>query len=86
MVCQLVAVLESVRIASLILEPITPRLGPAMREQLGLQGDGPGSWRDTAWGGLQEGGTLPEPRVVFPRIQREFVTTAPPGGAGRSRG
>lgn len=85
-VCELVAVLESARIASLILEPITPRLGPAMRAQLGLPRDEPAVWRDTAWGGLQQGSALPEPQVVFPRIQREFVTATPPGAAGRKPG
>ena len=76
----LVAVLETIRIAAVLLHPVVPRLASRVLEQLGLDASGL-RWSDAAWGGLAAGQELRRPEPVFSRIQRDFVTEPARGGA-----
>ncbi|PZU93736.1 MAG: methionine--tRNA ligase [Pseudanabaena sp.] len=62
--------LESVRIATYLLSPITPRLSIAAYEQLGLRFDetNPPDWSHRNWGIIQAGQSLATPIPIFQRI------------------
>lgn len=81
----LVAVLEAVRVAAVLLAPITPSLSSRIYEQLGL--DAPDqlqslSWAEaTQWGGLQSGHQTPKPTPVFARLEGDYVTEPAPAAA-----
>ncbi len=73
----LIAVLEAVRIAAVLLSPATPRLSAAIYTQLGFPADTYFNlqWdRDTQWGALPAGQEVPKPNPVFVRLEGEFVT------------
>lgn len=66
----LYTVLESVRIATYLLAPITPSLSQAAHEQLGLELCWHQSWiASTAWGMLRAGQPLPVPQPIFQRLE-----------------
>eukprot|EP00898_Chlorokybus_atmophyticus_P003511 jgi/Chlat1/4160/Chrsp27S04262 len=67
----LVAVLETVRIVSVMLSPITPGLSRRVHLQLGYndQQFDELRWDDTRWGGLQEGQVTAKPAPVFARLE-----------------
>lgn len=66
----LYSILESVRLASYLLLPITPQLSQKIYAQLNLQLDRshPPDWSHAQWGILTAGQTLPEPMPIFQRI------------------
>mmetsp|Transcript_11687 Transcript_11687/g.20754 ORF Transcript_11687/g.20754 Transcript_11687/m.20754 type:complete len:564 (+) Transcript_11687:10-1701(+) len=66
----LCAVLETARVAALVLSPITPSLSLRVYSQLGLSESEfqAATWEDTVWGGLAVGQVLGEPKPVFERL------------------
>jgi methionyl-tRNA synthetase len=66
----LYAVLESVRIAALILAPITPELSVRIWQQLGfaVQDYADLHWHQTTWGSLPPGQVPQSPKPVFQRL------------------
>jgi methionyl-tRNA synthetase len=77
----LVAVLEGLRVAAVLLSPVTPSLSAAIYSQLGLPAEAfeSLSWRDTAWGGLPSGHPTAGPAPVFTRLDGDWVTEAAGG-------
>ena len=63
--------LESLRIASGLLQPIMPGKMDAVWDALGLHGEKPAFCALSEWGGLRAGTALREAPVLFPRIQKE---------------
>jgi methionyl-tRNA synthetase len=86
----LVAALEAVRIAAVLLSPITPRLSARLLgETLGVSGGGESiDWdRDTAWGGLgPAGAALPLAPPAFARLELSAEDAASAGGGGKGGG
>lgn len=76
----LVAVLEAVRIVSVVMCPVTPGLSSRIYAGLGMTAEDYEGlrWSNAQWGGLPEGQTMPKPQPVFARIEGDFVTEAPP--------
>jgi methionyl-tRNA synthetase len=64
----LYALAESLRILSILIEPVLPVAAAAVRGQLGVSA--PGALADAGWGALPDGHALGEPVPVFPRIER----------------
>lgn len=83
----LVAVLEGLRVAAVLLSPVTPSLSAAIYSQLGLPAEAfeALSWRDTAWGGLPAGHPTADPVPVFTRLDGDWVTE-PAGGRDAADG
>ncbi|KAG8073978.1 hypothetical protein GUJ93_ZPchr0006g45851 [Zizania palustris] len=69
----LVIILETMRIISIALSPITPGLSLRIYTQLGFTEDQFRAlrWEDTKWGGLKAGQVMMEPKPVFARIETE---------------
>ncbi|KAH0676724.1 hypothetical protein KY285_024525 [Solanum tuberosum] len=67
----LVIVLEAMRIISIALSPITPRLSLKIYSQLGYTGEqfNAVSWSDTKWGGLKAGQVMAQATPIFARIE-----------------
>lgn len=65
------AVLESVRIAAVLLSPVIPSLTSEIYRQLGFSPQQWESldWRAAQWGGLPPGQVLSERKVIFPRLE-----------------
>lgn len=63
----LYSVLETLRIVSICLSPITPDLGAKIRKQLNLNTNF--RWTETQWGMLIPGTELPQPCPIFERIE-----------------
>jgi methionyl-tRNA synthetase len=77
----LVAVLEAVRVVSVIMCPVTPGLSSRIYAGLGMtpeQYEGL-RWSDVQWGGLPKGQAMPKPQPVFARLEGDFVTEPAPG-------
>jgi methionyl-tRNA synthetase len=58
---------ETLRILSILIEPVLPSAAAGMRSQLAR--DGSVTIADTAWGGLPPGHVLGAPTPLFPRIE-----------------
>jgi methionyl-tRNA synthetase len=67
----LYGLLESVRLAAVLLSPVMPGKTADILAALGvpLEGDAP-TWADTAWGGLPRGLALERPAPLFPRLDQ----------------
>jgi methionyl-tRNA synthetase len=67
----LYVILESVRIATYLLSPITPKMSAIAYQQLGLtlKETNPPDWSHTNWGILSSGNTLSIPTPIFQRIE-----------------
>jgi methionyl-tRNA synthetase len=65
----LYTVLESVRIATYLLSPITPHLSELAYQQLGLELNIIDSWQEITWGKLQTGAKLSTPQPIFQRLE-----------------
>ncbi len=66
----LYGLLESVRIAALLLYPVIPGKAADILAALGVPLDGEPEWGATAWGGLPSGLTLERPSPLFPRLDQ----------------
>ncbi|MGD2116123.1 MAG: methionine--tRNA ligase [Acidobacteriota bacterium] len=75
--------LEAVRIVAVGLLPVMPKTAPAVLRAIGA-GSAPGDFGSLAWGRLESGAELPEPRALFPRIDKEayLEEMAAAGSAG----
>ncbi|MCX6339299.1 MAG: methionine--tRNA ligase [Candidatus Aureabacteria bacterium] len=59
---------ESLRILSILIQPIMPMAAAAIRAQLGLPASSAGAWSDAGrWGMLTPGAKIGEVRPIFPR-------------------
>ncbi|HBL29343.1 MAG TPA: methionine--tRNA ligase subunit beta [Acidobacteria bacterium] len=69
--------LESVRIVATGLLPFMPRVAPQVLAAIGVT-DVPASWSALEWGATPNGAELPEPKPIFPRIdKKEYLGAAP---------
>jgi methionyl-tRNA synthetase len=77
--------LEAVRLVATGLLPVMPRLAPRVLAAIGVA-HAPGSFAALAWGGLPNNADLPEPKPLFPRIdKKEYLGEAQaPQAAARS--
>jgi len=60
--------LEGLRIVSLMVEPVMPRIAARLRGQLGADGTAVDLDGGTAWGQLRAGSSLGEAEPLFPRV------------------
>ncbi len=66
----LYGLLESVRIAAVLLYPVIPGKARDILAALGVPLDGEPEWDATTWGGLPPGLTLERPSPLFPRLDQ----------------
>lgn len=81
--------LEALRIVAIGVAPVMPGAAERLLRAVGAPAEA-ASIEDLAWGGLPEGGELPEPEPVFPRIDKDaYLAEAVEGGSSpepRDRG
>jgi len=74
----LYAALEAVRIISILLTPLLPRVAGLIQEQLGLGEKPLTDWQhETRWGGLPGGTQTQEAQPIFPRIDTKKKELTP---------
>ncbi len=85
----LYGLLESVRLISLLVQPVMPRASARVFRMLGLPERDPGP-EDLAWGRLEPGSALGAVEPLFPRIEKEKTVpesdTPPPPAAPPTQG
>jgi len=70
--------LEAVRLVATGLLPFMPRVAPQVLAAIGVATP-PASFEELQWGGLPTGAELPEPKPIFPRIdKKEYLGDAQP--------
>jgi methionyl-tRNA synthetase len=62
--------LEAVRLVATGLLPVMPRVAPQVLAAIGVA-DAPASFASLQWGGLPNNAELPEPKPIFPRIDKK---------------
>jgi methionyl-tRNA synthetase len=73
--------LEAVRLVAIGLLPFMPRVAPQVLAAIGA-GEAPASFAELQWGGLPTNAELPEPKPIFPRIdKKEYLGDAQPATA-----
>ena len=70
--------LEAVRLVATGLLPFMPRVAPQVLAAIGVP-SAPASFESLAWGGLPNGAELPEPKPIFPRIDKKEYLKADEG-------
>jgi len=84
----LYALLESVRLITLLVQPVMPRAAARVFRMLGLPDGDPGP-EDLAWGRLEPGSALGAVEPLFPRIEKEKTVAesdTPPPSAPAPQG
>jgi len=77
--------LEAVRLVATGLLPFMPKVAPQVLAAIGVA-EAPASFEALTWGGLPSGAELPEPKPIFPRIdKKEYLGDAQPAAPAKEK-